>query len=167
MGLVVTHATRPQWRAALAELVYTRIAFFDPLPGAPDRGRMQWNMAFDEWLPARGDYHPPSPDFLRAFTPALDAQALSRMVKRLITSGKLAAHVGRRLPMQEWMAVRDLVFERDDYTCVFCGTRGGKLHCDHLIPLSRGGSNDPENLATACDVCNLSKHAKTPEEWLR
>lgn len=31
---------------------------------------------------------------------------------------------------------RTAVYERDDYTCVFCGKRGGKLHADHIKPFS-------------------------------
>jgi 5-methylcytosine-specific restriction endonuclease McrA len=38
-------------------------------------------------------------------------------------------------------------------------------HTDHVIPLSRGGPNGPENLVLACPACNLSKGAKTPEAW--
>lgn len=70
-----------------------------------------------------------------------------------------------RLNALEWAEIRALVFERDDFTCAYCGERGGKLECDHVHPLSKGGSNDVENLATACFKCNRSKHAKTLAEW--
>ena len=65
-----------------------------------------------------------------------------------------------------WMELRRQIFERDDFTCQYCGERGGKLECDHKIPVSRGGSHDPSNLTTACFACNRSKRAKTVEEWL-
>jgi len=71
-----------------------------------------------------------------------------------------------RLHGSEWDEIRQRVFERDDYTCRYCGARGGELQCDHVVPLSRGGSNDLTNLVTACSSCNRRKHAKTPEEWL-
>ncbi len=32
---------------------------------------------------------------------------------------------------------RKTIFERDDYTCVWCGKRGGILHVDHIIPFSK------------------------------
>jgi len=67
----------------------------------------------------------------------------------------------------EWKRLRSLVFERDDYTCQYCGQRGGKLECDHITPVSRGGFSELWNLATACKPCNRSKRAKTPEEWLQ
>lgn len=70
-----------------------------------------------------------------------------------------------RLPANQWRELRNQIFARDDYTCQYCGARGAKLECDHKVPVSRGGSNDPDNLATACFPCNRSKRDKTPEEW--
>jgi 5-methylcytosine-specific restriction endonuclease McrA len=40
-----------------------------------------------------------------------------------------------------------------------------QLEADHILPLSRGGSNAFVNLATACRPCNLSKGSKTVEDW--
>lgn len=37
---------------------------------------------------------------------------------------------------------------------------------DHVFPWSRGGSDDPSNLAYACRPCNTEKRNRTPEEWL-
>lgn len=62
--------------------------------------------------------------------------------------------------------VRDLVFERDDGRCTYCGS-DGPFHIDHVIPHSRGGNSYPDNLVLACVPCNLSKGAKTPREWLQ
>jgi 5-methylcytosine-specific restriction endonuclease McrA len=42
----------------------------------------------------------------------------------------------------------------------------GKFHVDHMLPISRGGSNGPENLQLLCQPCNNSKGAKTMDEWL-
>ena len=67
----------------------------------------------------------------------------------------------------EWRALREVIFARDDYTCAYCGERGGCLQCDHIIPVSRGGANDPENLTTACSYCNQSKRDKLLSEWTR
>lgn len=79
--------------------------------------------------------------------------------------GLLRINWDNRLPRGEWDVLREMVFRRDNYTCRYCGSTAGPFHCDHVIPVSRGGSNEMKNLATACAACNLSKHDKTPEEW--
>ena len=58
------------------------------------------------------------------------------------------------------------ILERDDYTCQYCGHRGGKLTIDHKIPVSRDGSDTQDNLCVACHRCNCRKGAKTVEEFL-
>lgn len=55
--------------------------------------------------------------------------------------------------------VRTMVFERDAYRCVKCGSYK-QLCIDHRFPYSRGGSNDPDNLQTLCWTCNSKKGNK-------
>jgi hypothetical protein len=71
-----------------------------------------------------------------------------------------------RLCASQWAELSSEVFRRDDYTCTYCGARGGRLECDHVHPLSRGGSNEIGNLTTACFGCNRSKMTKTLQEWM-
>jgi len=40
-------------------------------------------------------------------------------------------------------------------------------HVDHIMPLSRGGSDDRRNLQLLCKQCNLKKHAKHPIDFAR
>lgn len=51
------------------------------------------------------------------------------------------------------------IFKRDGFRCRYCGAQPGEkqLHVDHVHPRSRGGTDDPLNLVTACRACNLSK----------
>ncbi len=49
--------------------------------------------------------------------------------------------------------------------CYWCQQKLGKYHIDHVVPLARGGSNDPSNLVLACPDCNMHKHNKLPHEW--
>jgi len=69
------------------------------------------------------------------------------------------------IDIKEWQRIRKLVFERDKYKCTYCGKVGGKLEPDHIIPISKGGTNDIINLTTACLKCNRQKKDKTPEEF--
>lgn len=64
-----------------------------------------------------------------------------------------------------WADIRQTIFARDGYRCTYCGASGGRLECDHIFPMSRGGGHDPENLTTACAPCNRSKRDKTLQEW--
>lgn len=60
-------------------------------------------------------------------------------------------------------STRILVFERDNYTCQICGKTlkdGVKLEVDHIIPVSRGGSDNLNNLQTLCFDCNREKSDK-------
>jgi hypothetical protein len=64
-----------------------------------------------------------------------------------------------------WRFIRAAIFARDDYTCQYCGERGKKLECDHVIPVAKGGSHDEDNLVTSCFKCNRSKRDKLIDEW--
>ena len=51
------------------------------------------------------------------------------------------------------------VFKRDGFRCRYCGAGvlDVTLHCDHVVPDSKGGPTTAENLVTACQPCNLGK----------
>ena len=62
-----------------------------------------------------------------------------------------------------YQALRDEVYERDNYTCRYCGSKEN-LTLDHVIPQSKGGEDSIDNLVTACKSCNSRKKDRTPEE---
>ena len=47
--------------------------------------------------------------------------------------------------------------------CFYCGEPGTSR--DHVIPRSKGGSDEPSNVVIACQWCNSSKRNRTLEEW--
>lgn len=60
----------------------------------------------------------------------------------------------------------DLQYRSQKGKCWHCGKElNGKFHIDHLIPIVRGGGNQPENLVISCQPCNNSKSSKTTMEW--
>lgn len=66
-------------------------------------------------------------------------------------------------------AHRDVMrmFSAQDGKCAACGCDiAAAYEIDHIIPISRGGSNWPMNLQLLCTVCNRSKAAKMPIAWL-
>ncbi len=56
------------------------------------------------------------------------------------------------------------IFRRDNYACQYCGSKTGRLTIDHIIPRHRGGDHTWDNLATACQSCNLKKGGRTLRE---
>ena len=57
--------------------------------------------------------------------------------------------------------LRFAVFNRDKHTCQYCGRQAPetKLTVDHIIPVSAGGTSEPDNLLAACADCNAGKGA--------
>lgn len=52
------------------------------------------------------------------------------------------------------------VWDRDGWQCVKCGTHKN-LTVDHVIPVSKGGTDDLGNLQTMCGSCNSRKGNRT------
>ena len=69
-----------------------------------------------------------------------------------------------RVPFREIPLTRKNILQRDDNCCQYCGCIGKKLSIDHVIPRSRGGTDDWENVTTACLSCNVIKGNRTPQE---
>lgn len=59
-----------------------------------------------------------------------------------------------------WRRLRIAVFQRDNFTCRYCGDKPLHLECDHVIPRSRGGSDNLSNLVASCRPCNSLKSNK-------
>jgi 5-methylcytosine-specific restriction endonuclease McrA len=66
-------------------------------------------------------------------------------------------------------------FTREEWTelkaqyggrCAYCGLPTSRLTVDHVVPLSRGGSNYITNIRPACKPCNSRKSAKDLEVFL-
>ncbi len=56
------------------------------------------------------------------------------------------------------------VFNRDQYTCQYCGWQTKELTLDHIVPRRRGGKHSWENIVSACIPCNRRKGGHTPDE---
>jgi 5-methylcytosine-specific restriction endonuclease McrA len=68
-----------------------------------------------------------------------------------------------RVPFRKIILSRKNILRRDNHRCQFCGSTSN-LTIDHIIPKSKGGEDDWENLTTACIKCNNKKGDRTPEE---
>ncbi|KXB00085.1 HNH endonuclease [candidate division MSBL1 archaeon SCGC-AAA259O05] len=67
----------------------------------------------------------------------------------------------------EWStSIREYVreSERKD-ECIYCGEECEDLTLEHILPLSRGGPDTPDNAVHVCQSCNSRKGSKRPYEW--
>lgn len=83
---------------------------------------------------------------------------LEKQVRQeMLDSGELYGEQTKRPPIPR--EVVDAVYKRDGGRCVYCGSVEN-LHLDHIIPFSRGGATNVENLQLLCQKCNLEKSNK-------
>jgi hypothetical protein len=62
--------------------------------------------------------------------------------------------------------VNSYLFRRDQFLCMYCGGEflADNLSRDHILPVSRSGTDSWTNVVTACKRCNHRKANHTPEE---
>jgi hypothetical protein len=60
------------------------------------------------------------------------------------------------------------ILRRDNHTCRYCGATApdAQLTIDHVVPVSLGGSDEPDNLVAACKECNAGKSSSNPDQPL-
>ena len=75
---------------------------------------------------------------------------------------RLSAYL--RMPFKKIELSRKNILRRDNFTCQYCGTKQPPLTVDHIIPRSRGGPDQWDNLTSACLRCNNRKGNRTPDE---
>lgn len=67
-------------------------------------------------------------------------------------------------PLMRRRLSRRAVFYRDGYTCQYCQKPTKELTLDHIVPRSRGGAHEWENVVSACIPCNHRKAGLSPAE---
>lgn len=71
----------------------------------------------------------------------------------------------KRVGMREWQRIRKRIFQRDGYACVYCNGPSQNLECDHVLAVSRGGTDEDSNLRTSCQHCNRTKNDQLLGDW--
>lgn len=63
------------------------------------------------------------------------------------------------------LATKQIVFDRAQGCCEYCFSQATyspqPFSVEHIVPISKGGKNDLDNLALACQGCNNFKYVKT------
>ena len=112
---------------------------------------------FESWREvsqARLKYRDPDDDFIRT----IHFEIQVPRIVRLLTYD--------RVPRTKIKFNRRNIFARDGNRCQYCGKKfpAGELSLDHILPRSRGGRLDWENIVCACVRCNVRKGGRTPAE---
>lgn len=84
-----------------------------------------------------------------------------RRQKQIEEQEKLESPQKFRKPLKPSQRTR--ILERDGYQCVWCHVQK-KLQIDHIVPVSRGGSDEDTNLRTLCRGCNRKKFDQLDHE---
>lgn len=103
-------------------------------PLKTDAARAKASAATRRWIAANRDYH--------------------RLLIRLAGHRRRQAE-GRCTP-DEWLALCSHYGNR----CLACNRDDLPLTVDHIVPISKGGTNWPDNLQPLCWPCNQRKHVK-------
>lgn len=132
-------------------------ASYEPLSVIPKRRAIS--------LMLRGRVDPASEDslYIRTVSASIEVPHVLRL-RKYVNVPRRGARWSRRA-----------VFQRDNYTCVYCGIMLGDLRkgkpitrasftLDHVLPKSRGGRNTWGNTVCSCASCNQRKDNKLPNE---
>ena len=100
----------------------------------------------------------------RSFTVPMNEENIIELVNQLESKLSVQALAKEQRAMMT-TKLRTYIKERDNYTCCQCGNSTHKetnllLEIDHIIPISKGGLTQEDNLQTLCWKCNRSKGAK-------
>ena len=89
--------------------------------------------------------------------------------KRQRLKNKLDNHrrrAGGRVTVSAWLSK----LKEYKWSCAYCLTDFSTDHCkleiEHIIPISRGGKHEINNLVPSCKKCNRQKGELTIEEWM-
>jgi len=107
-----------------------------------------------------------------------DWQALSKSMRdhpagfvttpsfRIAIPEVIALKIYEKMPIGEVKFTRRNIYEHYKYRCCYCGKKypTSELNLDHVLPRSRGGGTNWNNIVTSCIPCNLRKGNKRPSQ---
>lgn len=106
-------------------------------------------------------YSSPKGRSTSSYTVKLDSSTIIWLGKSANTLMK--SQKGKKLERRKMtLELREAILRRDNWTCQCCGNSVFKepnlaLEVDHIIPVSKGGKTEPNNLQTLCWKCNRRK----------
>ncbi|MGB3462975.1 HNH endonuclease [Rhodanobacter lindaniclasticus] len=93
---------------------------------------------------------------------ALGTQSLLQLHPIIASTGHCREHAVDPAPA----LTNTALFARDRHICMYCGEHFTRMELtrDHVMPISRQGKDEWENVVSACLACNLKKSNRTPQQ---
>lgn len=66
-----------------------------------------------------------------------------------------------------WNRLKGIIKRHHGDICHYCGNYAPNGQVDHILPLTKGGTDAVDNLVWSCEQCNQAKGDKTVEEWMQ
>ncbi len=147
-------------------LVRRRELYLEDLEKSRAQRRARYNNKPEKYRKHRRNYYSRNIEAERAYNAEYSQSEKGKQrSKRYYEQHPEKNHNRRSLERQageytarEWQQLK----KKYNYTCLCCGKREPdiKLTADHVIPLSRGGSNTIDNIQPLCITCNKIKYIK-------
>lgn len=108
----------------------------------------------------------------RAFRRPKEGESSLRTVVCSSCYGKITSKVGNHCSNTAGILTASIwlkILERSGGNCYYCKASVGFAHLtiEHILPISKGGTNEECNLAAACEQCNSSKRDRSLLDWQR
>ena len=121
------------------------------IPHGAHAGKSLWCYK-DEFYVERDNYSSEQVQLLLWERERKSKRKFDRLRKEMLSDHAIEQARRERIPED----VRIFVWKRDEGRCVQCGSQEN-LEFDHIVPVSRGGSNTARNIQLLCETCNRRK----------
>lgn len=101
-----------------------------------------------------------------ALSVAVHDEKIGLVDKAIRVPRVILLHFYDKVPHRPVRFSRLNVYFRDQNTCQYCGKKFSRLdlNLDHVIPVSRGGKTNWDNVVCSCVACNIRKGGRAPEQ---
>jgi 5-methylcytosine-specific restriction endonuclease McrA len=117
----------------------------------------------EEVLEQRRQYRQAHPEYMREYA-AANRERFRAKESRRRGRKKFGLTFMTDLERQDSIEWRKIIKDRP---CAYCGGREDVMTDDHLVPVSKGGTDHWFNIVRACMACNSSKCARDLKEWTK
>jgi 5-methylcytosine-specific restriction endonuclease McrA len=117
---------------------------------------------------ARRNYYQTHKDEIKQYRDNYRTQNKEKMrLQERLRSRKRQALINQNSSKVTLGEIKKLIKDSNNI-CFWCDKEvpEGKIHLDHIYPLSKGGTHTIDNIVIACATCNIKKNDKDPEIWV-